>query len=50
MAHHFFDNKNMDWIVGLTNCLLIREPKAVIGSFKKSFLLIQFYNWVTLSS
>ena len=37
MAHHFFDNNNMDWIVGLNNCLLIRDPKAVIGSYKKKF-------------
>lgn len=37
MAHHFFDNNNMDWIVGSNNCLLIRDPKAVIGSYKKNF-------------
>ena len=37
MAHHFFDNNNMDWIVGSNNCLLIRDPKAVIESYKKNF-------------
>jgi hypothetical protein len=39
MAHHFFEDKSMDWIVGSNNCLLIRNPEYVISSFKKNFLI-----------
>ena len=37
MAQHLLDNNDLSWILNLKNCLLIRDPKAVINSFKKEF-------------
>lgn len=35
MAHHLTDACEWDWIGSLTNCMLIREPSAMITSFIK---------------
>lgn len=37
MAQHFFNDKNINWITNLENCLLIRNPKEVISSYKNKF-------------
>lgn len=35
MAHHLTAGMEWDWISGLTNCFLIRDPAAMITSFVK---------------
>lgn len=35
MSHHLTEGMDWDWIGGLTNCFLIREPAAMITSFIK---------------
>lgn len=35
MAHHLTPGMDLDWIDGLTNCFLIRDPAAMIASFAK---------------
>lgn len=35
MAHHLTDECGMDWLASLTNCILIRDPAAMIVSFIK---------------
>ena len=35
MAHHLTNDCGMDWLADLTNCILIREPAAMITSFIK---------------
>lgn len=35
MAKHYLPGMTLDWIDQLTNCFLIREPRAVIISFAK---------------
>lgn len=35
MAHHLTPGMDLDWIHGLTNCFLVREPAAMINSFIK---------------
>ncbi|HCT44906.1 MAG: sulfotransferase family protein [Phycisphaerae bacterium] len=35
MSHHLTEGMGRDWIAGLTNCFLIREPAAMITSFIK---------------
>lgn len=35
MAHHLTIDCGMDWLASLTNCILIREPAAMITSFIK---------------
>lgn len=35
MAHHLTPDVDPDWIGGLTNCFLIRDPAAMIASFAK---------------
>lgn len=35
MAHHLTPGMDLDWISGLTNCFLIRDPAAMIASFAK---------------
>lgn len=35
MAHHLTPGMDLDWIDGLTNCFLIRDPTAMIASFAK---------------
>jgi hypothetical protein len=35
MAHHLLDDVELTWILGLNNCLLIRDPRQVIASFAK---------------
>lgn len=35
MAHHITPGMDLDWIDGLTNCFLIRDPAAMIVSFAK---------------
>jgi len=35
MAHHLSDEMELDWVGGLTNCFLIREPAAMITSLIK---------------
>jgi hypothetical protein len=37
MAQHFFNDENISWITNLENCLLIRDPKEVISSYKNKF-------------
>jgi hypothetical protein len=37
MAQHFFNDENISWITNLENCLLIRNPKEVIFSYKNKF-------------
>jgi len=37
MAQHFFNDENISWIKNLENCLLIRNPKEVIFSYKNKF-------------
>ncbi|MBS91427.1 MAG: sulfotransferase family protein [Rickettsiales bacterium] len=39
MAQHILDGDSIDWIDGLRNCLLIRDPKLVINSYMKQFPL-----------
>ena len=39
MAQHNLENSDLSWILNLKNCLLIRNPKDVILSFKKKFLI-----------
>lgn len=35
MSHHLTEGMGRDWIEGLTNCFLIRDPAAMITSFIK---------------
>jgi len=35
MAHHLTEECGMDWLASLTNCILIRDPAAMIVSFIK---------------
>lgn len=35
MAHHMLSDMGRDWVAGLTNCFLIRDPAEVITSFIK---------------
>lgn len=35
MAHHLTPDMDLDWVNGLTNCFLIRDPAAMIASFAK---------------
>ncbi len=35
MAHHLLENDDLDWILQLTNCLLIRNPAEMITSYIK---------------
>lgn len=35
MTHHMLDNMEWDWVLKLTNCFLIREPRRVLLSFSK---------------
>ena len=35
MGHHLTDEVEHDWILGLTNCFLIREPREMITSYIK---------------
>lgn len=35
MAHHLTPGMDLDWVDGLTNCFLIRDPAAMIVSFAK---------------
>jgi hypothetical protein len=35
MTHHMIPEVGRDWMLGLTNCFLIREPGAVILSYSK---------------
>jgi len=35
MSHHLTDGMGRDWIAGLSNCFLIRDPAAMITSFIK---------------
>lgn len=35
MAHHILDLEDLSWIKNFKNCILIREPKYVIGSYIK---------------
>lgn len=35
MAHHLLPSMGRDWVAGLTNCFLIRDPAEVITSFIK---------------
>ena len=37
MAHHVFDDSNLEWTKDVINCFLIREPKEVINSYIKRF-------------
>lgn len=39
MSHHMLDKYNLDWIKGIKNCFLIRDPQLVISSFNKKFLI-----------
>jgi hypothetical protein len=36
MAHHLTDDIDRSWIAGLTNVLLIRDPREVVASYLKS--------------
>jgi len=58
MAHHLTDACGMDWLGGLTNCILIREPGAMIASFIKVIdnptpedlglpQLLRIFDWVS---
>ena len=38
MAHHLIDLENLEWLLELNNCLLIRHPKYVISSYLKKIL------------
>lgn len=35
MTHHMLDNMEWDWVLKLTNCFLIREPRRVLLSYTK---------------
>ncbi len=35
MAHHLVGDIELDWIDGLTNCLLVREPRAMLASLAR---------------
>lgn len=35
MTHHMLDNMEWDWVLALTNCFLIREPRRVLLSYIK---------------
>ena len=35
MTHHLLPEMDRDWIVDLTNCFLIRDPREVIVSYRK---------------
>lgn len=35
MAHHLTNECGMEWLGSLTNCILIRDPAAMITSFMK---------------
>lgn len=35
MTHHMLDNMAWDWVLKLTNCFLIREPRRIILSYTK---------------
>jgi len=35
MAHHLLPEVDRDWLGGVTNCLLIRDPREVIASYVK---------------
>jgi hypothetical protein len=35
MAHHMLANIELDWVHGLTNCFLIREPREMIASLRE---------------
>lgn len=35
MTHHMLDNMDWDWILKLTNCFLIREPRRVLNSYTR---------------
>ena len=35
MTHHLLPEMEQDWLLGLTNCFLIRDPAAVIVSYAK---------------
>jgi hypothetical protein len=36
MAHHLLPEMDRDWILGLTNVLLIRDPREVVASYLRS--------------
>ena len=35
MAHHLLDHMDIDWVLSLTNCFLIRDPREMVLSFTK---------------
>jgi hypothetical protein len=35
MSHHLTPDMNLDWLLGMVNCFLIREPREMITSFIK---------------
>lgn len=37
MTHHMLDHMDRDWMLELTNCFLIRDPRRMILSFDKVF-------------
>lgn len=36
MAQHFIEGMGTDWLQGVTNCFLIRDPDLVVASFTKN--------------
>ena len=36
MAHHLLPGIDQDWIAGLTNVMLIRDPREVVASYVRS--------------
>ncbi len=59
MAHHLTDSCGLDWLASLTNCILIREPAAMITSFIKVIdnptpedlglpQLLRIFEWIRL--
>ena len=39
MSHHMLDKYNLNWILNVKNCFLIRNPRQVIASYSKKFLI-----------
>lgn len=37
MTHHMLPHMSLDWIGSVTNCFLIREPRAMLASFMRVF-------------
>ena len=35
MAHHLLPEVDREWLIGVTNCFLIRDPRGVIASYIK---------------